>query len=126
MIKLFLSVILFVSLNVSAEELDKASQEALEKTVEVLKDPKKQKDNKKLDSLGLSAAQKKEVYGLSAEIFEQIVKETGGDATKMKKILEDAMKDPESFAKRWTPEQKAKLKGLSSEVEKSGKKVKKP
>ncbi|MDZ4661033.1 MAG: hypothetical protein SGJ18_05380 [Pseudomonadota bacterium] len=134
-----LSVLLFIAVAVPvvAEELDKPTQQGLEQTVDLLNDsekleavknndPKAKNLDKNLDSLGFNAQQKKEVYGLSAQIFEQIVKETKGDPVKMQKLLEDAMKDPEAFAKKWTPEQKAKLKGLSAEVEKSGKKVKKP
>ena len=130
-------IILILASPVVAEDLDKASKEALDQTVDLLNDPQKIEEAKKsdpkakqadktLDSLGFSASEKSEVYGLSSQIFEQIVKEANGDPAKMQKILMDAMKDPEAFAKKWTPEQKAKLKKLTSDAEKSGKKVKKP
>lgn len=139
-IKLVLSCILCICgfvFQVGADDLSPVDQEALEDTKALLNDPKRLEEvkskndkansvDKNIDALGFSAQEKKEIYGLSSEIFEQLVKETNGDPEKMKKLLSEAMKDPAGFAKKWSPEQKAKLKAISSGQEKRSQSPKKP
>lgn len=113
------------------DELDKSSEEALQKTKEVLLDASKRKEamkdnnkaqegDKHLESFTGSAQNKEAMYRMSADIMENIVKSTNGDAAAMQKMMEDAQKDPEAFYKAvLTDAQKAQVRGLANEIEKS-------
>lgn len=109
--------------------LDAASQDALEKTQQLLtnridreeaikKDPKAQRADGMVQSLfGADASSSDAVYQLASEVFSQIVRESNGDAKDMQKRLESFKRDPAAFAASWTPEQKAKLKALSDKIQ---------
>src|SRR3954471_101737 len=112
---------------VLAEELDPASKEGLSKTQEVLRDPKKRqeaiKGDKKAEEadarvqrLSGSPENTQKMYEISADIMENITKQSGGDPQKMQKLLEEAQKDPEAFYKSLTPEQRGQIQKLSGEI----------
>lgn len=126
MIQILLSLLLDSSLGWSAE-LDGASQEALQKTQEMLQDPKErnkaiQKDanavaaDQQVRSLAGSDKNTQEIYGLSSDILGDLAKQANGDPNKMLELIEKAKKDPEAFGKTLTPEQKRKLHELSTQI----------
>lgn len=108
-------------------ELDKASQEALEKTQALLRDPNQRnaaiKDNKdaqrnheSLESL-LGAGNTNGVYDISAEVFEKLVKESNGDPVVMQQKLQEAQKNPEAFAKKYfNSSQQARIKQMAEQA----------
>lgn len=92
-----------------AQALDSASQEALQKTNDLLKDKKQREEFIKTDSQAQKANQyanevagspenTQKVYDLSAQIFERLVKKYNGDVDKIKTVIEKAQKDPKGFA----------------------------
>ena len=109
-------------------ELDSASQEALQKTQELLtnpalrnqaieKDGKAKSADKMVEQLGGDAAAKEDIYKLAGDVFAELVKETKGDAKKMQEILSEVSRNPASFKDRWTPEQRARLKAIADQLE---------
>jgi len=94
------------SLITAADEpqvLDAASAEALSKTQEVLRDPDArgkflreapaqaaQVDRGVESMVGGDAAKKEEVYDLAADVFQDLVRQSGGDPAKMSEILQKA------------------------------------
>ena len=112
----------------SAEELDKASQEALSQTQQLLtnlserkeavnKDPKAKAADSMVDqAIGFEGENKDAVYQLASEVFADLVKQTGGDGKKMQELISDFKRDPAAFAEKWSPEQKAKLKAIADKV----------
>jgi Spy/CpxP family protein refolding chaperone len=66
---------------------------------------------------GGNAADSAAVYKLASDIFASMTKETGGDAGGMEKILADAMKNPQDFAAKLTPEQRQELQRLTKSIE---------
>lgn len=110
-----------------AQHLDSASQEALQKTQELLKDPaarrqaikgdpKGQSADKMVDQISGGGTAKEDVYGLASDVFAELVKETGGDAKKMEDLLAQFARNPAAFTERWTPEQRARLKALAEKL----------
>lgn len=109
-------------------KLDEASEDALKKTKallqnpEVLKGPAGNADEKaalaevdklfKGDPKGTQA-----VNGLSAQIFEDIVKKDGGDPAAIANTLATAQKDPKAFFQNLTPAQQEQIKALAKDLE---------
>lgn len=60
-----------------------------------------------------SAENEQEIYNLAAEVLGNM-KDQNPD--EMIKLLQEAQRNPEAFAKNWTPEQKKKLKELSDRL----------
>lgn len=104
-------------------------EQAIKLTQEMLKDPdardkeigkgadKKAADQKVKDVAG-SEANEQAIYELAASVFGTLMSETGGDVEKVQEMLAEGMKNPESFAKKWSPEELAKLKKISNDVPK--------
>ena len=111
-----------------SEELDSASQEALQKTQQLLtnmsqrqeaivKDPKaKAPDSMAEQAVGFSGGAKEDVYQLASEVFADLVKQTNGDGKKMQEIISEFKRNPAGFAEKWTPEQKARLKTIADQI----------
>lgn len=110
-----------------AEELDAASAEALKKTQELLKNPALRQQAIKADpnarsadaqahALDASGVTGDAIYGLSSEIFEDLVKQANGDPIKMQEILLQAQKDPKGFAERMSEKNKRALRELSGKA----------
>lgn len=109
-------------------KIDSASQEALEKTQQLLNDkdlrreaigknPKAIKADGFLNDLtGGDSKLNDEIYFLASEVFTIIVNDAGGDVQKMNEALASFSRDPSKFAEKWTPEQRAKLRELSSRL----------
>lgn len=60
-----------------------------------------------------------EVYKLAAEVMQTLAVEAKGDPDKMEELLEKARRDPASFADKFSPTQKARLKILAEKIGKS-------
>ncbi len=121
-----ISVLLFGPTLLSANEpegLDAASQEALEKTNKLLTNPATRNQALSKDPKGLEHDQEmrknfgnantEELYKISAGVMDRLVKETGGDVTKMMKIMADATKNPASMRTRFTADELKKIQEMS-------------
>ena len=108
-------------------ELDAASLQALQETTKLLQDPKlrnaaiandpkSQYIDNQVRSIGVSSENAEAIYKLSADVMDELVRKTGGDATKMIQILEKAKNNPKNFAESLSPEFRAKLKELSKQI----------
>lgn len=102
-------------------------QKALKLTQEMLKDPEERKneiskseDKKAADQsvkdIAGSEANEQAIYELAASVLGTLMSETGGDMDKVQQMLDEGMKNPESFAKKWSPEEVKKLHALSQKV----------
>ena len=114
----------FTTSQAGAASQEEINAEALQKTQELLRDPK-QRAKAATDSPKAAAAMKstenavgrensQETYELSADIFASLVKNgKGDDATN----IEAMQKNPEEFYKSLTPEQQARIHELSKKIE---------
>lgn len=109
-------------------ELDSASKEALDQTKELLsspaalhraakEDPNAQKAQDSVENLELSKESNAELYKISGQILEKMVKDTKGDPAEMTVKSVELMKDPESLEKMLTPEQRETIRKLAGEKE---------
>jgi hypothetical protein len=123
---IILTLITLTFLSSAHADLDSASQEALEKTNELLLNPSKRKEAIKDDQNAIKAdtytesiggEQKEEIYKLTSKVFEKLIKKYNGDATKIQEILTKAMTNPESFANsEFSPEDLKILRELAHKV----------
>ena len=109
------------------DELDPASVEAMMKTQQLLKDPKKRDQaisesaNAKLidgqiRSLLGDGAHREEFFSVAGEVFEYLTKVSGGDSLKMIQILKDAKNDPKSFYEKLSPKSRQTIRELSNKA----------
>lgn len=119
------------SLSTSAAfaDLDEADAKALEQTKAMLQDQKKieafaatNKDAAQAHQnvktlLGNNPADTADLYKMSADIFDKMAKDAGGDPAVMQQMLQEALKNPAAFANQLSPEQKAKISELAGKVE---------
>lgn len=121
---LFLLVIGLAWQNVYAED-DTVS--ALQKTQDCLRnqtcDAAKSSagqaaDQKALEAVGGNAANKQELYNISADIMPMLIQQTGGDPEKMQALMLKAQTDPEGFFNSLSPDAQAKIKNIANTVEK--------
>jgi hypothetical protein len=120
-----------LSLNAHADpaKLDHASENALQQTQAMLGNQKAMQDYAKTNPdaakamnqvstlTGGNEADSAAVYKLASDIFSNMTKESGGDAGGMEKILAEAMKNPQAFASKLTPEQRQQLQSLTKSIE---------
>lgn len=110
-----------------AEELDSASTEALSKTQKLLTTPNlrdkaihesaaAQTVDAQVRALAGNEANTEQIYGLSNEIFADLVKETGGDPVKMQEILSRAKDDPKTFYDHLSEKNRKALHDTSLEI----------
>jgi hypothetical protein len=122
---LFFNVIAFDYAD--SNDLDQASRQAMEDTSKMLKDrnarekeinkdSRAQYMDQHVKSVGGNAENTDAIYGLSADVMEELVQKTGGDPVKMMEILDKAKKDPEGFAKSLSPATQSKIRGLAGKV----------
>lgn len=69
-----------------------------------------------VEKLGGSTEVNDGIYGLAADIFEDIFEQSKGNPEEMQRLLEKAQKDPEGFAKGLKSSRKEKLKSLSKQL----------
>ena len=112
-----------------ADGLDASQKEALDKTTEMLRNsaqfnaaakenPNAQKSADQLNAITLDPAQQQKMREISAGIFSDVAKTSGGSEEKIMEALQKAQSNPEAFAKSLTPEQQAQIRSLASEIEK--------
>lgn len=110
------------------QTLDGNSQAALEDTKDLLRNkdrraeyfkenPQAKSAETKLQAISDNPEHMNEVYDISADVMDSIVKETGGDVGKMQEILMKAVQNPKAFHHRMTPAQKARIRALAGEIE---------
>lgn len=58
-----------------------------------------------------------EIYKLSGQILEDLVKETGGDPVKMMQIMSQAQSDPKALSGHLNDKDKAALRDIASQIE---------
>jgi len=128
--RLFLAVLLFPFIAI-AEDLDMASEEALQNTKKMLGDVSERQKIINIDPSSAKADQElkktvgaqnvEKVYGLSGGIFERLVRETGGDQVKLQKLLDDLQRNPASLDAYLTPEQRLEIKKMADDLAKQKK-----
>lgn len=126
--KIYLVVVCMFVGSYSFAELKSDDADSLQKTQNLLKDkaareafikenPEAQQHVNQMNSLGMSANQQNEIYGVSSEIFAQLIKENNGDSVAVSKMLLEAQKNPEAFYKSLSPESQAKIKAMGFQLE---------
>ncbi len=109
---------------VAAQPLDSTSQDALNKTLQILLDPgarsaglAKNPEGTAIDqqvrALAGSDALTQEFYAVAGQILTELVQNTGGDAQKMLQVVERAKTDPAGFAAMLSPATQQRLRDLS-------------
>jgi hypothetical protein len=110
-----------------AQTLDPASADALAATLRMLADPAARGQiiatdpaaaaiDKQVQGMAGSPALVQEVYGLAAEIFADLARNSGGDPRAMSEALDRAKSDPVGFAAMLRPETLQRLRELSSKI----------
>jgi hypothetical protein len=108
-------------------ELEPSAKEAVQKTQEMLRDPKERNKvigesergiqaNREVEVLMGSPQNTNDVYNLSAEVFAKLAEEANGDPDRMMQLLTMAKENPSLFAEKWTPDQKQKLKRIADRM----------
>ena len=127
------SVLCFVSLvqqqQARAQNLDTNAQQALDKTQALLRDPSQRANAAGKDSAAHdadanvssltkgNAQQSQEVYEISAEVMENIVKQTNGDPVKLQALLQEAQKNPQAFLNSMSSAQQGKVHSLANQLD---------
>lgn len=124
--RFFVGFILSLGLGLQALAND---QEALQNTIELLKDTKardeaiaKDADAKKADAYAkqVGGPLTENIYALSAKVFEKLVKKYGTDMSKLNEILQKALRDPAGFASsEFSAEELSELKAISDKLPQS-------
>lgn len=106
-------------------------ESAMKDTVDLLKDRSKREELFKKDQKAKTAneqvlsvtngneEQTQELYNISADIFTPLMESVGNDPAKAMELLQKAQTNPEAFYKSLPPEVRAKIKGVSSQIEQS-------
>jgi len=124
---LALAVIVMAVVPASSQTLDAASAEALAATLRMLADPSQragaiaanpdaQAVDQKIRGLAGSDQLTEEMYGLAAQIFDDLSRSQGGDVGKILGALEQGQKDPATFAAMLTPATLARLRELATKI----------
>lgn len=131
--RILIAFVPFISMTVWAQGSDKPDasvvQEAVQDTKSLLRDRGRRdqtltgeaakKVDKGLDDLTGSRNTSDEVYGLTADLLEPLMKKAGDDPDKLQKMVDEAQKNPEAFAETFTPEQREKLRAIAGEISKN-------
>ena len=122
-----LAVTLITAGPASAQGLDPASQEALAATLQMLTDPALRTPaiatnpqaaaiDTQVQALMASEQLRQEFYALSAQIFDELTRNFGGDVQKMTEALERTKSDPAGFAAMLSPATLQRLRELSVKI----------
>ena len=112
---------------VAAQPLDAISQDALNKTLQILLDPNARGGelannaqgtamDQQVRALAGSDALTQEFYAVAAQVLTELVQVTGGDAQKMLQAVERAKTDPAAFAAMLSPATQQRLRDLSVRI----------
>ncbi len=129
MLKTILPLVVAVFLiSNQSQAWDQYDEEALQKTIQLLKNKTERENSIKGDEeagkadaytknlFGGDSKSTNAVYELAADVFADLAKQADGDADKMKALIEQFQRDPAAFADKWSPEQKKRLKEISTKV----------
>lgn len=108
----------------AAQALDPTSQDALNKTLQILLDPGARNAeiakspagsamDQQVRALAGSDALTQEFYALAGQVLADLAQNTGGDAQKMLQAVERAKTDPSGFAAMLSPATQQRLRDLS-------------
>lgn len=110
-----------------AQPLDNASLEALHKTQDLMISPEQRAQAMKNDQKALAndakvkstlGNQAQPAYELSAQVLENIVRQTNGDPKQMQEIVNQLMTNPQLLEQYLTPQQRDQIRGMASQIEK--------
>jgi hypothetical protein len=107
-----------------AQALDPASADALATTLRMLADPASRgriiasdptaaEVDRQVQGMAGSSALVQEVYGLAADVFADLTRNSNGDPRAMSEALDRAKTDPAGFAAMLRPETLERLRALS-------------
>lgn len=107
-----------------AQAPDPSSQDALNKTLQILLDPNARAGeiakssqgtavDQQVRALAGSEALTQEFYAVAGQVLTELVQSTGGDAQKMLRAVERAKTDPTGFAAMLSPATLQRLRDLS-------------
>lgn len=110
-----------------AQVLDPAAAEALAATLRMLADPAARAGllatdpaaaaiDKQVQGMAGSPTLVQEVYGIAAEVFADLARNSGGDPKRMNEALDRAKSDPAGFAAMLRPETLQRLRELSTKI----------
>ncbi len=110
-----------------AQALDPASADALATTLRLLADPAARgrivatdpsaaEIDKQVQGMAGSSALAQEVYGIAAEVFADLARNSGGDTKRMSEALDLAKSDPAGFAAMLRPETLERLRALATKI----------
>jgi hypothetical protein len=110
-----------------SQALDPASAEALATTLRMLADPAARgriiasdpsaaEIDRQVQGMAGSSALVQEVYGLAAEVFADLTRNSNGDPRAMSAALDRAKSDPAGFAAMLRPETLERLRALSIKI----------
>ncbi len=127
MIAVLLIILTVLAPWAGAQELDAASAEALAATLRMLTDPSQRAGaiagnadaramDQKIRGLAGSDQLTEEIYGLAAQIFDDLSRSQSGDVGKMIGALEQGQKDPATFAAMLSPSTLARLRELATKI----------
>ena len=111
----------------AAQALDPSSQDALNKTLQILLDPGARSAEISKNSAGTAVDQQvralagsdaltQEFYAVAGQVLTDLAKNTGGDAQKMLQAVERAKTDPAGFAAMLSPATQQRLRDLSVKI----------
>jgi len=110
-----------------AQTLDPASADALATTLRMLADPASRgriiasdptaaEVDRQVQGMAGSSALVQEVYGLAADVFADLTRNSNGDPRAMSEALDRAKTDPAGFAAMLRPETLERLRALSIKI----------
>jgi len=129
-----LVVLVLTALPSFAEDLTAEAMKALEDTQAVLRNPTlralqpeaQSPDGARLmqqiQALGGSAQDNEALFQIAAEVMGDITREAHGDPDQMQRILEDAKKNPQGFARRLSPKEQQEIRDLAGKLPDPGSK----
>lgn len=128
MSKFLLQVVGILTINISfgvepkiENTLSAGGQDPVKQTQELLKNPTNLQGNaeasKLFELMGNNPNANQELSNTTASIFADLAAKTGGDPEKLRKLLEEAKKNPEAFANQLSPEQKKAISNLATKIE---------
>ena len=111
----------------AAQALDPSSQDALNKTLQILLDPGARSAEIAKNSTGTAMDQQvralagsdaltQEFYAVAGQVLTELAQNSGGDAQKMLQAVERAKTDPAGFAAMLSPATQQRLRDLSVKI----------
>ena len=121
------ALVVLAAAGATAQPLDSISQDALNKTLQILLDPTarsgelgKNSQGAALDgqvrALAGSDALTQELYAVAGQVLTELAQSSGGDTQKMLRAVEGAKTDPAGFAAMLSPATQQRLRDLSVKI----------